>query len=94
MEANRGTIAWNAMTPVKCHGEDVLLPKGLTGLCLGAQGVQGRRAAGDPMGVYGGVLRGGFRSGVSEMHRAGQEGAKEGLRQQCRNPAFSPSNFL
>ncbi len=44
MEANQGTIAWIVMTPVKCHGEDVLLPKGLTGLCLGAQGVK----AGEP----------------------------------------------
>lgn len=34
------------------------------------------------MGVYGGVLRGGFRSGMSEIPLAEQEGAKEGLRQQ------------
>lgn len=80
MEENQGSIVWNTMRYGKCHREGTFSRKGPIGSCFGAQDIQLRKADRDPMGVCGGVLRGGFRRDAGEMLRAEQEGAKEGLR--------------
>lgn len=82
MEANQGAVAWSAMRHGNHHREGTFSPKGPMGACLGAQEIHSQKNIRDPIGIYGGVLRGVFRRDTGEIPLAEQEGAKEGLRQQ------------